>query len=70
MLTNEEKISIVAQHIKNIEVNQYNLQLTLSELNAKSTPDSDAVASVSSQMDDLAAQKIVLNTELSSLQEA
>lgn len=33
-LTNEEKIGVVDQHIKSLNYNKYNLNLTLLELNA------------------------------------
>lgn len=68
MLTNEEKISIVTQHIKNTYTNEYNLQVSLIEANAKVNPDQSAIDSLNIQLTDIAAQKTALEAELASLQ--
>ena len=67
MITNEDKINIVTQHLKNIAINEYNLELSLIEANAKSVVDQNAIDSITEQLSDYAAQKALLNTELSSL---
>ena len=49
-LNNEEKLSIVNQHIKNVEYNKYNLQLSLIEENAVSSPNAEAISSLNAQI--------------------
>jgi hypothetical protein len=67
ILTNEEKSGIVSQHIKNVEYSLYNLNLSLIEENAVSSPDADKIGSLNDQIADLNAQKTALETELASL---
>ena len=67
ILTNEEKSGIVSQHIKNVEYSLYNLNLSLIEENAVSSPDADKIESLNDQIDDLNAQKAALQSELSNL---
>ena len=67
ILTNEEKSGIVSQHIKNVEYSLYNLNLSLIEENAVSSPDADKIDSLNDQIADLNAQKTALETELASL---
>jgi hypothetical protein len=66
-LTNEEKIAIVSQHIKNVEYSLYNLALSLIEENSVSSTDADKISSLNSQIADLNLQKTALTTELSTL---
>jgi hypothetical protein len=68
MLTNEEKANIVSQHIKNIEINEYNLGLSLIEANSKAVIDQSSVDLLDAQIADLSAQKTALQAELTSLQ--
>jgi hypothetical protein len=68
MLTNEEKIGIITQHLKNAYTNQYNLEVSLIEANAKSTPDQSSIDLINLQLTDIAAQKTALEAELASLQ--
>jgi hypothetical protein len=67
VLTNEEKSAIVSQHIKNVDYSIYNLELSLIEENAVSSPDADKISSLNDQLTDLNAQKTALNAELSAL---
>lgn len=67
ILTNEEKSGIVSQHIKNVEYSLYNLNLSLIEENAVSSPDADKISSLNDQIADLNAQKTALQSELSVL---
>lgn len=66
-LTNEEKAAVVSQHIKNVDYSIYNLELSVIEENAVSSPDADKISSLNSQLTDLNAQKTALTSELSSL---
>jgi hypothetical protein len=67
ILTNEEKSGIVSQHIKNVEYSLYNLNLSLIEENAVSSPDATKISSLNDQISDLNAQKTALQSELSNL---
>jgi hypothetical protein len=66
-LTNEEKSGIVSQHIKNVEYSLYNLNLSLIEENAVTSPDATKISSLNDQITDLNAQKTALQSELSNL---
>jgi hypothetical protein len=66
-LTNEEKIAIVSQHLKNVEYSLYNLALSLIEENSVSSTDADKISSLNSQIADFNLQKTALTTELSTL---
>lgn len=68
-LTNEEKSAIINQHIKNLEYGIYNLQVSLIEENAVSTPDSDTVSSLNSQIAESNTKKTALLAELDDLTE-
>jgi len=52
-LTNEEKIGIVNQHIKTLNYNKYNLNLTILELNAVSSPNQATINEMILQISDL-----------------
>lgn len=66
-LTNEEKIGIVEQHLKNISFSEYNLDLSLVAEEALPNPSTSTLDSINSQKDDLQAQKDALLAELNSL---
>lgn len=67
VLTNEEKSVVVSQHIKNVDYSIYNLELSLIEENAVSSPDAGKISSLNDQLTDLNAQKTALTAELSSI---
>jgi len=66
-LTNEEKISIVMQHVKSIASNIYNLQISLIAENATDPINQDNVQSLNSQMSVETSKMEALETELSTL---
>jgi len=68
-LTNEEKAAIVNQHIKNLELNIYNLQLSLLEENAVASPNAASVSSLNNQLTEVNAKKTALLAELDDLTE-
>jgi len=62
-LTNEEKIGVIESHIKNVQYNKYNAEITLIEENALATPSAtnvqranDSIASANAQITALEAQ--------------
>jgi len=68
-LTNEEKSAIVNQHVKNLEYNIYNLQVSLIEENAVSTPDASKISLLNSEISESNAKKTALLAELDDLTE-
>jgi len=68
-LTNQEKIDIVNQHLKNVNYSLYNLSLSVVEENAVSEPNSDSIANLNAQISDLNAKTTTLEAELQSLSE-
>lgn len=68
-LTNEEKLSIIEQHVKNLQFSQYNAELSLLEENALTSPDTEAISSLTKQMSDLGKKISALNSEADSLKE-
>ena len=66
-LTNEEKASIVQQHLKSLEFSIYNLNLSLIELNAMTMPNQQDIDNITLQLSDVESKKAALQTELNSL---
>lgn len=67
-LTNEEKISIITQHIRNLEFNKYNLNVSLIEENALAIPNQATIDSVNLQISEANTKITALNAEIASLQ--
>ncbi len=65
--TNEEKISIINSHLKNLEYNKFNIEMSIVEENAKSTPDSSNISSLNSQVSEIDVQIAALNAESAAL---
>jgi hypothetical protein len=66
-LTNEEKTTIVNSHLKNLVYNKYNLTISVIEENAKTSPNSDTLSSLNSQISEIDDQMAALQAELASL---
>ena len=66
-LTNEEKISIINSHLKNLEYNKFNIEMSIVEESAKSTPDSSNLSSLNSQASEIDVQIAALNAESATL---
>jgi len=67
-ITNDEKINIINSHIKNVEYNKYNAQLSILEENTKSSPDASLLTNLNNQIKDYDNQLQVLNAEVAKLQ--
>ena len=67
MITNEEKLAIVSQHIKNLELNKFNLELSLIEENAKIDPNQDNITPIEADIDDVVAKITALTVELNKI---
>jgi hypothetical protein len=66
-LTNEEKVSIVTQHIKSVASNVYNLQVSLISENAVDPINQDTIQSLNSQMSVETSKMEALESELTRL---
>ena len=67
MLTNEEKAGIISQHKRNIVFNKYNVELSLMEENALTTPNAETLASLTAQVAELDRKLAALDEELEAL---
>ena len=67
-LTNEEKVSIITQHIRNLEFNKYNLNVSLIEEQALAIPNQATIDSVNLQISEANTKITALNAEIASLQ--
>jgi hypothetical protein len=66
-LTKEEKIVIINQHIKNLEYNIYNLEISLIEEAAVPSQDADRISSLNDELSQINFKKTALLAELSEL---
>jgi hypothetical protein len=66
-LTNEEKLSIVNQHIKSVDYSLYGHQLDLMQANAVSSPDAGQITAINARIAEANAVKAALVTEKNSL---
>lgn len=67
-ITTEEKIGIIDQHIKGLNYNKYNLDLTVLELQAVSTPNQESLDEILLQISDINAKISVLEEEKANLE--
>jgi subtilase family serine protease len=68
-LTNEEKVGVVNQHIKTLNYNKYNLNLTMLELIAISNPNQASINEIILQISDLDDKISVLEEEKTTLEQ-
>jgi hypothetical protein len=66
-LTTEEKIAVIQSHVKNVQYNKYNAQITLVAENALETPDADKVASANEVITKASLQLVALQAEIDAL---
>ena len=67
ILSKEERTQIVNSRKKNLAMNQYNLDLTIIEENAKATPDQETLSTVGAQISLIDNQLAALDAELESI---
>ena len=67
LLSNEEKLGIINQHIRNLEYNKFNIEISLVEENAKTTPETAALANLNTQLTDFNSRITALDAELDKL---
>ncbi len=68
-LTNEEKISIINQHLKNLSLSRYSIEIGKMEDAAVITPEQLAGTSYDSQLQEIDLKISALTTELTELSE-
>lgn len=68
-LSNSDKLVIVEQKIKNIEYQQYSVNLDIQIESAVASPDQDSLDSFNAKLVDITAKLNVLNAEKTLLQE-
>ena len=66
-LTNEEKLSIVNQHIRSVDYSLYGYELDLIQANAVSSPDAGQVSAINARIAQSNLVKEALVTERDSL---
>jgi predicted amino acid dehydrogenase len=66
-LTNEEKLSIVNQHIKSVEYSIYGHELDLIQANAVASPDAGQITAINARITESNSVKAALVTEKNSL---
>jgi hypothetical protein len=66
-LTNEEKLSIVNQHMKNHTFAKYGMELTIAELNTAANIDQPQIDSLTDQIADLESKISMLSAEAETL---
>jgi len=68
LLTKEDKLNIVHQHLKSLDYALYNLELDLIEAEAVTTSDSDAISGINSRISALEAKRTALMAEKTSVE--
>jgi hypothetical protein len=67
LLSKEERTSIVNSHKKNLAMNEYNIDVSIIEENAKTTPDTYILATLNASIAAIANQQLALDEELASI---
>jgi len=68
MLTNEEKIGVVKQHMRNLVYNKYNLELSLLEESAVPKPKEDNIRTINNDLSSINLKIAALEKEISTLE--
>ena len=66
-ITPQDQLVILESHIKNLTFNQYNLQVSLIEENAKTDPSAESLSSINSQLVDVVKQIDAIETEITAV---
>jgi hypothetical protein len=67
LLSNEEKASIINQHLKNLHYNKFNIEISIVEETAKATPEAAAITNLNTQVADFNSRITALEAELDKL---
>lgn len=66
-LSNEDKVSLINQHKRNVEFAKYNIELSIIEENAVSEPNAETLAGLNEQIADFNSKISALDAELADL---
>lgn len=66
-LTNEEKLSIANQHLRNLKSNEYNVQLSIREENGVPLPDQTVLDKLSLDLSNTQAKIAAVLSEIETL---
>ena len=69
LLTNEEKLSIANQHKKSLEYAKYNVEISLIEENAVTSPSEEITAALNGQLAELNKKIAAIDAEIASITE-
>lgn len=67
-LSNEDKVSIIDQHLRNLEYSKYNLEISILEENAATTPDPSVIAGNQSKISEIENKITALNNTKAELE--
>lgn len=67
-LSNEEKISIIEQHVRNLEYSKFNLETALIAERALTSPDSGVILSTEAKLGEINTKITALTAEIATLQ--
>jgi hypothetical protein len=67
LLSNEEKAGIINQHLKNLHYNKFNIEISIVEETAKTTPEAEVLTSLNTQLADFDSRIEALGAELDKL---
>lgn len=66
-LTNEDKLSIIDQHIRSVDYSLFGAELDLIEANAVASPDAPVISGIENRIEDLNSRKTALAAERAKL---
>jgi cell fate regulator YaaT (PSP1 superfamily) len=66
-LSNEEKTSIIEQHLKNLEYSKFNLEMSLVQELAVTNPQQTVINSLNAQIDEIITKNTKLLEELAKI---
>jgi hypothetical protein len=66
-LSNEEKVGIAQQHLRNLQINRYNIELSLKEEQAVSEPSDRVIQDLTDQAVTFDLRIAAIQAEISSL---
>jgi len=69
VLTNDEKIIIINQHVRTLEYSLYNIELDILEAEADDTPDAAQIASKTAALAEVQKKIDALNAEKTALED-
>lgn len=66
-MSNEEKITVIGEHIKTLEINKFDLKVSLSECYSSSVNRNDDIKKLNFQIEEINKQQDALSREIAEL---